>query len=179
MKKSCFKGCFCSKAGFTLIELLVVVLIIGILVAVAVPQYQKAVDKARVAEVMPLVKNVKALQEVYFLHHGDYAANCEELGIDLPSGTFFNTSHWIEDNDGNFMVRCTSTKATGILLNSSHENAIAYAQYYDKIEEEAGKITCWARNESRYKQFCHSVCNGELEEQFNAQGKNNGFSCEL
>ena len=56
--------------GFTLIELLVVVLIIGILAAVAVPQYQKAVEKSRIAEAITLLNAMDKAQQVCILEHG-------------------------------------------------------------------------------------------------------------
>lgn len=71
--------------GFTLIELLVVVLIIGILSAVALPQYQKAVFKSRVSTLFPILKSIREAQEVYFLSNGTYAFSLEDLDVTIDS----------------------------------------------------------------------------------------------
>ena len=74
------------NGGFTLIELLVVVLIIGILAAVAVPQYRLAVEKAHFAEAVSQVKALVQAEKVYFLANGEYTQNWEDLDISF-SGT--------------------------------------------------------------------------------------------
>jgi len=68
--------------GFTLIELLVVVLIIGILAAVALPQYQRAVDKTRMTEAIMAVEAIAKANEMYKMANGNYTNNIHDLDIE-------------------------------------------------------------------------------------------------
>ena len=70
--------------GFTLIELLVVILIIGILAAVALPQYQIAVEKSRAAAILPVLKSIGKAQEDYYLTNGTYASSFDKLVLNIP-----------------------------------------------------------------------------------------------
>ena len=94
------------KQGFTLIELLVVVLIIGILAAVAVPQYQKAVDKSHAVTVLNVLKALQEAQEVYYLANGQYATNFDDLDVEIPGGklkTNTDSRRFYEDGSGYYM----------------------------------------------------------------------------
>ncbi len=115
--------------GFTLIELLVVVLIIGILAAVALAQYEQAVWKSRLSTVKELTQTIAKAEGVYFLANGEYTYDLEALSIDMPTPTSFDTR---EDGYAFYHYswgRCqisTSVKYVECILYKSGARFISY-----------------------------------------------------
>lgn len=80
-----------GRKGFTLIELLVVVLIIGILSAIALPKYEEATERARIAEAITMTKIIGRANQRYFLATGEYADHIDKLDIEIPGESVYGT----------------------------------------------------------------------------------------
>ncbi len=96
--------------GFTLLELLVVVLIIGILAAVAFPQYQKAVEKSRAVEILSTVNTISKTAEMYLLSGKTDPISFENLEIDLSGGQLQGTSYYTKTAQYDFQCRYNPTE---------------------------------------------------------------------
>jgi type IV pilus assembly protein PilA len=81
-----------KECGFSLIELMIVVAIMGILVAIALPQYQNYQVRSRVTEALVLSTSVKRALESYYADHGEWPLLAQEAGLPaLP--TDFNSTY--------------------------------------------------------------------------------------
>ena len=156
-----------KSLGFTLIELLVVVLIIGILAAVAVPQYQKAVEKARAAEAVSLMLSLERAVEIWILANG------------LKSGDFLPGAWGTNQDVLDIDIPCTpvsngcETKSFAYNAESSNSGAVVYAYrnnsntYYVLVSQRLNNGT-WERTCGYFDSTGKAVCEGLRAQGWNA-----------
>lgn len=136
-----------NKQGFTLIELLVVVLIIGILSAVALPQYQKAVMKSRTAAAWPKILALETAEKEFYLANGYYTGDLSAMSID--SGLWSCNS----GAEGSDMAFCQFRVTSEILFEMS----------FGRSQSTSYSIYCIAANSANAESICKSYASESNE----------------
>lgn len=154
-----------NKQGFTLIELLVVVLIIGILTAIAFPQYKKSVARSEMAGVIQNFKDIRTAMERYYLEHNIWPNDINMLDIEIPSSsdwtytlimdTGIENAHWATQPRAFASIKASSKKlkAVGGVYYSIPSRILSSYNY------KPGVFCClWTdATDKRLKEFCKNA----------------------
>ena len=149
------------KKAFTLIELLVVILIIGILAAIALPQYKTAVAKTRFLQVVTTARNLAEAQKRYYLANNTYTKNLDDLDIEIPGNR-------LEDRPSNIYLK--NGDLCSINYNGE-EQAVPWVgcemkkpfTYYS-LNYQTGRQACYSYERDNYAadQLCRNFLGGEM-----------------
>ena len=125
--------------GFTLIELLVVVLIIGILAAIALPQYKIAVLKSKYARAKQTASDIRKAYELYYTIHNEYPTKFSQLEF----ANKFDDSYHI--NTGDYECKINSPYNEIVCFAYGTNNLSYLINFYTN---NANKITITCRTYS-------------------------------
>ncbi len=133
-----------KMAGVTLMELMIVVVIIGILAAIAYPNYRQYAARAKRNEAKAELLKIATLQERFYLQNNTYTADMTNLGFALSSNNKSDTESYNIDVGA---ADANDYTATATYLNPDAEELICKTFVIDGsgTKTSAPDSNCWIR----------------------------------
>lgn len=138
-------------AGFTLIEMMITVAIIGIIAAVAYPQYTSYVQRSRIAEATGTLSTTRVRLEQFYQDNRNYGSTASACGVAMPTGDFFDYAcTWGAGGTAQSFLLSATGKASanmgGFSFTVDHSNL----QRTTAFPEASGlPVNCWLRRQGQ------------------------------
>ncbi len=144
-----------KKHGFTLIELLTVVMILGILTAIALPQYRKAIQRAEAADALINLKTLFDASKRYYSYHSEWPTFLTGLDVE-----FLDASSNGDVGEFRYTLDSAKTASACRLIEGSTANSFCLKAYYKKTINGTSTrdvYTCSYTN-AKFQALCDSMC---------------------
>ena len=130
------------KNGFTMMELMIAVVVIGILVSIAVPNYMRALERAKCSQAVKILKTLRSAQMAYYSDNASFDTNLAVIEVHAGGNFYSDNSNpdWLftVPTGGTGLLVLTATRTKGPHANAGNTTITLTDDVANDINEQWG-----------------------------------------